>query len=85
MKGDIADYVRTCPICQEVKSDNKTKAGLLQPLEIPTRKWAHVTTDLVTDLPESNGFIAIVAFVDHMTKIVHLAPCTKEVTASEYA
>ena len=36
MKGDIADYVRTCPTCQEVKSDNTTKVGLLQPLEIPT-------------------------------------------------
>ena len=85
MKGDIADYVRTCPMCQEVKSDNRTKAGLLQPLEIPTRKWAQVTTDLVTDLPESNGFTAIAVFVDRMTKMVHFAPCTKEVTAPEYA
>ena len=37
------------------------------------------------DLPESNGFIAIVVFVDRMTKMVHFAPCTKEVTAPEYA
>ena len=86
MKGDIANYVATCPVCQEVKSNNRTKAGLLQPLEIPTQKWAQVTTDLVTDLPESNGFNAIIAvFVDHMTKMVHFAPCTKEVTTLEYA
>ena len=85
MKGDIADYVRTYPICQEVKSDNRSKAGLLKPLEIPTRKWAQVTTDLVMDLPESNGFTAIAVFVDRMTKMVHFAHCTKEVTAPEYA
>ena len=84
MKGDIADYMRTCPVCQEVKLDNRTKAGLLQPLEIPIRKWAQVTTDLVTDLPESNGFTTIAVFVDRMTKMVHFAPWTKEVTALEY-
>ena len=68
-----------------VKSDSRAKAGLLQPLEIPSRKWAHITTDLVTDLPESNGYTAIAVFVAKLTKMVHLACCTKEVTAMEYA
>ena len=85
MKGDIGDYVRTYPVCQEVKSDNRTKANLLQPMEIFMPKWAQVDTDLVTDLPESNGFTVIVVFVDCMTKMVHFAPCTKEVTVPEYA
>ena len=68
-----------------MKSDNRAKAGLLQPLEIPSRKWAYVTTGLVTDLPESNGFPAIIVFVDKLTKIVHLVGCKKEVTTMEYA
>ena len=68
-----------------MKSDSRAKAGLLQPLEIPSRKWAHVTMDLVTDLPESNRFTAIVVFVDKLTKMVHLAGCKKEVTTMEYA
>ena len=42
-------------------------------------------SDLVTGLPESNGFTAIAVFVDRMTKMVHFAPCTKEVTAPECA
>ena len=79
MKGDITTYVKTCPICQEVKSDNRSKTGMLQALEIPTRKWLQVTTDLVTNFPESNGFIVIVVFVAGMMKMVHFAPCTKEV------
>ena len=41
--------------------------------------------DLVTDLSKPNGYTAIVVFVDKLTKMVHLAPCTKEVTAMEYA
>ena len=68
-----------------MKSDSRTKAGLLKSLEIPSRKWAHVTTDLVTDLLESNGFTAIMVFVDKLTKMVHLAGCKKEVAAMEYA
>ena len=68
-----------------MKSDIRAKAGLLKPLEIPSMKWAHVTTDLVTDLPESNGFMANVVFVDKLTKMVHLAGCKKEVAAMEYA
>ena len=68
-----------------IKSDNKAKAGLLQLLEIPSRKWAHVTMDLITGLLESNGFMAIVVFVDKLTKMVHLAGCKKEVTTIKYA
>ena len=67
-----------------MKSDSRAKAGLMKPLEIPSRKWAHLTTDLVTNLPESNGFTAIVVFVDKLTKMVHLVGCKKEVTAMEY-
>ena len=64
MRGDVISYIKTCPICQGVKVDSRAKAGLLMPLEIPTRKWAHVTIDLVTDLPESHGYTAIAVFVD---------------------
>ena len=68
-----------------VKSDNRANAGILQPLEIPSRKWAHVTMDLITDLLESYGFTAIVVLVDKLTKMVHLTRCIKEITALEYA
>ena len=87
MRNDVISYVKTCPTCQGVKSNSWAKAGLLQPLEILTWKWAHVTTDLVTDLPESHvyTYTAITVFFDRMTKMVHFAPCTKKVTASAYA
>ena len=68
-----------------MKSDNRAKSGLLQALEIPSRKWAHATTDLVTDLPESNRFTAIIVFIDKLTKMTHLTRCKKEVTTMEYA
>ena len=68
-----------------MKFDSRATAGLLKPLEIPSRKWAHVTTDLVMDLPESNRFTAIVVFVDELSKVVDLTGCKKEVTTMKYA
>ena len=79
LRGDIIQYIKTCPTCQMMKSHNWVKAGLQQPLEIPSRKWACVTTDLITDLSKSNRFMAIVVFIDFdkLTKMVHLARCKK--------
>ena len=85
MNRDAKDYVRSCPVCQLMKADNRAPAGQLQPLPVPTTKWDQVTTDLVMDLPVSKGFTAVAVFVDRLTKMVHFAPCTKEVTAQEYA
>ena len=85
LRGDVLQYVKTCPTCQVVKSDNRAKAGLLRPLEIPSRKWMNVTTDLVIDLLDSDGYTAIAVFIDKLRKMVHVACCTKEVMAMEYA
>ena len=68
-----------------MKSDHKKKAGLLQPIPMLERKWQYITTDLVTNLPESEGMIAIDAFVDQLTKMVHFVHYKKEITAQQYA
>ncbi len=50
---DVEQYVRTCPCCQHNKSTNQKPANLLQPLPVPTRKWASVSMYLITALPET--------------------------------
>ena len=77
-------YVRSCPVCQCMKTDNRKKAGVLQPILILERAWQLITTGLVIDFLEPEGKTAIVVFVDRLTKMTHLIPCTKEVTATEY-
>ena len=37
--GDVAAYVRSCPVCQRMKSDNQKKAGELQPILLLERAW----------------------------------------------
>ena len=83
MGEDIKQYARSCPTCQMMKSDNQKQTRLLQPIPIPTKRWQQITTDLVTDLPKSQRPTAITIFVDHLSKMVHFAPCKKEVMAKE--
>jgi hypothetical protein len=58
----------------------------MQPLEIPDRRWDHVTMDLITCLPKTQaGHDAILVFVDKLTKMTHLAATTTNVTAEGVA
>ena len=35
MERDVADFVSTCLVCQQVKTEHKKFVRLLQPVEIP--------------------------------------------------
>ena len=39
----------------------------------------------MTELPESHGYTVLAVFVDRMSKMVHVAPSTKGLTAMDYA
>ena len=67
------------------KSENRKKAELLQSISIPSKKREQITIGLVMDLLPLIGYIAIVVFVDGLTKMVHFAPCTKEISVDQCA
>lgn len=52
MRDDIADFVKTCLICQQDKADRLKKGGLLQPLPVPKKPWESVSLDFITGLPK---------------------------------
>lgn len=35
MKNEVAEYVRSCDVCQRIKTGAQFPGGLLQPLHIP--------------------------------------------------
>lgn len=83
---DVAEYVQTCHACQRNKSSTQRPAGLLQPLQIPGRRWESVSMDLIVELPLTRSHHdAIVVFVDRLTKMVHFAATTTSVSARELA
>jgi transposase InsO family protein len=86
MTRTIKAYVSSCATCQRIKPSTQAQPGLLQPHAIPPRPWAHVSLDLITDLPRStaydgNSFDSIATFVCMLTKQAHFIRCNKTITA----
>jgi hypothetical protein len=86
MARSIQAWVNECDSCQRVKAVRQAPAGELHPLEIPGRRWASISMDLITDLPSTPlGHDSIWVCVDRLTKMVHHKAVTKTVTAPELA
>jgi hypothetical protein len=82
MAREVEDYVRTCHSCQRAKAVQRKPAGLLRPLPIPNQPFESVSMDFIMGLPRTErGHNAVMVFVDRLTKMVHLAPCTDTITA----
>ena len=84
MASTVAQFVKGCALCQQMKINTHPTTPPLHP--IPPQKDAlpfqTITMDFITDLPSSNNFDALFIVVDHdVTKAVVLMPCTKQIDA----
>ncbi|QRV91972.1 Transposon Tf2-12 polyprotein [Ceratobasidium sp. AG-Ba] len=85
LKKSVNSYVSNCESCIRNKHSNKLPPGLLNPIELPSRPWDHINYDLITGLPESEGFDAILMVVDRMLRMVHFIPTTSRASAVDVA
>jgi len=69
MECDIRKYCGNCDNCQRTKALRHARHGLLHPLELACKPWTHISTDFITDLPESEGATIILVVVDRFTKM----------------
>ena len=83
MRQDVKEHVRYCSMCQKNKNNsNRKSAGLLQPLDIPGRRWDSISVDLIVEPPPTQlGNTKIVVFVDRLSKMVHFAAVATSFTA----
>jgi len=81
----IRDYVRCCDECQHSKSPRHAKYGLLQPLEVPYAAWSSISTDFITQLPESQGKTQIMVVLDRFTKMAHFIGLHEHATPKDVA
>jgi hypothetical protein len=84
----IAQYMRGCAKCQQGK--NLTRRAKVPLYRIPTPTNALpfqiVAMDLITQLPTSNGYDAILTIVDHgCTRAAVFLPCKTTITGQEVA
>jgi len=85
MRRTIAQYVRNYDTCARIKPARHAPYGLLKPLQVPFRKWSSISLDLVTGLPISNGFDALLVDVDRLSKMAYYSAPTTEVNSKEIA
>ncbi|QRV99033.1 Retrotransposable element Tf2 protein [Ceratobasidium sp. AG-Ba] len=85
LKKSVTSYVSHCESCIRNKHSNQLPPGLLNPIELPTRPWDHINYDLITGLPESEGFDAILTVVDRLSRMVHFIPTTSRASAADVA
>ena len=50
MDENIAEYVKTCDVCQHNKTIRHKKFGLLEPIDVPMRPWNAISMDFIVDL-----------------------------------
>ena len=82
MLDDVRQFVENCPVCQMEKSDHQLAKGKLTSTQIPEEKWKEISIDFITDLPMSAGNKdTVLTIVDKATRMVHLVPCRKNITA----
>jgi hypothetical protein len=87
MGHEVREYVNSCLSCQQNKVKNTRPSGLLQPLDVPSRRWEDLSLDFIIHLPPSpsTGNDAILVVVDRLSKGVHLIPCSTTITAQQTA
>ena len=83
----VRKYVEGCGDCQQAKTNTHPTVPPLTPIRSSaSRPFQQLSCDLITDLPPSAGFDALLVVVDHgLTKGVILCPTKKTVTAEGIA
>ena len=82
--GDARVFVQSCLVCQVEKNDHTLTRVQLQSTEIPEEKWQQVSIDFITDLPETSSRVdSIMIVIDIATRITHIIPYNKTITAAE--
>ena len=85
MRRTIARYIRNCETCQRIKPVRHAPYGYLKSLEVPQRRWESVSLDLITGLPQSNSYDAILVVVDRLTKMSHFVACNSNLDSQTFA
>ena len=81
----VKQYVTGCDTCQRMKNRPQQPFGPLVPNEVPNGPWEIITIDLITQLPESNGYNAICVVVDRFTKHAHFFAITTKFSSKDLA
>lgn len=82
---DIHQFIQTCSDCSHTKCTPQKPAGLLNPLSVPHRPWEDLALDLITGLPNYQGYTIVLVVVDRFSKGGHFGMLPSKFTAFKAA
>jgi hypothetical protein len=82
MKSQVQNWVQSCQVCIQAKSDRFSYPSKLQPLEVSTEAWQTLSLDFIKGLPQSASSNCILVVVDKFTWYGHFIPLSHPYTAS---
>ena len=85
MYQTVAQFIWNCNTCTCIKPACHAPYGLLKTLEVPVWQWSSVSLDLITGLPMSNGFNALLIVVDRLSKVPYYIKTTADVNSKQVA
>ena len=77
----ITKYVKGCDLCNRMKTFLMAPMGKLMPNCVPDHRWQVISVDLITELPQSHGYNALLIVVDCLSKRAHVILTTSDVTS----
>jgi len=81
----VKKYIMDCDMCQQMKNRTQQPFGPLVPNKMSNRPWKIISTDLITQLLESNSYNAICVIVNRLTKRAHFIPINNQFSSKDMA
>src|SRR5882724_1548150 len=81
----VADYMKGYDLCNCTKTFPTSPTSKLVPNRVPDHCWQVISVDLITGLPPSQSYDAIMVVVNHLSKQAHVIPTMLDVTAAGVA
>jgi hypothetical protein len=64
-------YTATCDLCLQTKVQRQPPTSHLDPLPTPDTRWNTISVNFIVELPELDGYDAIMVVVDSLCKRAH--------------
>src|SRR5258708_7018897 len=81
----VKQYIQSCMVCACSKANWHKPYGFLKQLPIPPQPWESISMDFIEQLLASEGHMAILVIVDHLTKQSLFIPTHDSINSLELA
>jgi hypothetical protein len=78
MRRMIKRYVKNCNTCRRINPVCHLLYRYLRPLQVPERRWQHISMDFITGLTRSGDHDSILVVVCRLSKMAHFLPTTMD-------